>query len=335
MAYAQDYSSGVFVGLPCDEYLENVARRFPDLLLKLGAPDLEEGYEPATCRVAEESGSSSFEVVLQRRSAATAIPDSCQDPHLLQNLSQLAADYEQLALCAYVQGAVQAAASAAACAPEPIGAVAPPPVEAAPPRPPPPASAFPPAKSLAPAPAAGTGAAGSAGVAVAPPTAGPALPPRIATDTTGADLPAAPVASWPASSSPHSQLVRTRERQLDRDANDRSPNSARGERQVRQGGSDSGGSKILGRTRGQRQPLRIAITKVRQLEELGQPASPKHVVRRHKVWGAAKPRSASPAQERKAEAIKARIERKLRHMFSDISDAGGEVPGLQKRHSIQ
>jgi len=337
------------------EHMVNIAQWFPELLLELGAPSLEDIFEPPATRVTDFADSRIFEVTLHSRpgrhtgsvpagvafAAACAVSPpqlqpqrqapqpvfaalttgaatasaarpaaaspvlACQGEGLLRRLGQLAEEYESLAARFAGPHAARALPPAPTLlrlppAPQPkvpcsgtearsrLGAatdqlaVLVAQVQAA-------------ASATVTAPTTVTGLVTSSeppqgrkvevcSAAVLPQEAPPAL--KRAAES-------CPILGQGASGADNERDTKEKDREREKDTAERTPRSARGDRQSRQGDSEG----CVGRSRAlsaKRQSLRISITKVKQLQELGEPASPKFVTK-PRVWGPPKrPSSLEP-----------------------------------------
>lgn len=111
------------------EHAANVARWFPEVLLALGAPDLEHVYTPCSTQVVDEANGRTLEVVLNGRPAPPAPPplaagaqlqaqtaERVRSAEVLGNLGRLTADFEFLAL-GPTRGRPQAAGTPAGSCP--------------------------------------------------------------------------------------------------------------------------------------------------------------------------------------------------------------------------
>lgn len=65
------------------QYAASMAQWFPEVLLLLGAPDLEEHYQPAAARVLDDSNARTVEVVLQRNPSPARVAPSSLRPDLM------------------------------------------------------------------------------------------------------------------------------------------------------------------------------------------------------------------------------------------------------------
>jgi len=354
-------------GLPPEyrEHAANIARWFPEVLLTLGAPNLEESFLPLPARVVDRPQGRTLEVALRSRQTSAvsstaplhglipqgmpqgAMPRGRQE--VLQGLSGLAADFERLAaqLEQGPPGAVvpsqrpdeflrrTAVHSRIDMVTEEVAQLT---------------------KQLLLASAQEAELEALAPVAPAQAAVPPSRPSVLAEDQA-----ATAVSSTAASTinvERSSMMVKARTKacgyssdgtmggrlcmygQSAEKDNNPTPHSARGDRQVRQGGSakdNMGRSRMLpakaAAWRSERESLKIAITKVQQLKQ--EPMSPK-IVKRPKVWGNRGHGASRPElfEDRSADAIKQRIERKLSQMFGESQGDRGMAQVPRKHPSL-
>jgi len=310
-------------GLPLEyaRYAANLARWFPEVLIALGAPDVEDCYVPMSSDVVSRPGGGSLEVVLERRSppsiASTALPGSAQaQAQMFRSIGHHANDFEAYAA---MLAALNPPARAAESRESPLVLHQPESVEkrlAA--------AASEMASQLEQVLAIGQLQAAQVRSAQKRPTAG-----RGNDETSpGAEQPShvEPAAAEKILSPQHARIP------------DNMPTPRRGrQREVRQGDRDNT-QRYAGRSRNQlakaaewrsqRESLKIAITKVPKLQE--EPMSPKFVKSPSRVWGPSRRMRSVPGYEedRSAAAVKQRIEQKLIKMF-------GETARLSRHSSLQ
>lgn len=289
--------------LPADiaERVANVAKWFPEVLLTLGAPDLEERFHPVTNGVLNLPQGKMLEVVLQRRPESTSLrqqPPLAATPATLpssflhaaarppvgaqavvERLETLAGDFERLSACLAAQ---QAGGPRSYSAALPVPTL--------------PLMFSPPGRGVSASVPSHCGLQGGLQNATSDLRASAGEPPSVRKGDTPGNTPA----------------------------------SARGDRQARQvhqGASRAHSGKARpGRAAAWRQDqaLKIAITKVPQLET--EPASPK-MATQAKVWSKTRRRSAESGRgaggpddrDQSPNAFKQKIETKLKLLLGETN----------------
>jgi len=324
----------------------NIARWFPEVLLTLGAPDLEEKSRPASAQIIDWPEGRTVEVVLEQRpavAAAAAPPLAPARSHslasVLGSLDSLAGDFENLAarFAPTATASVHVpAASLQWSAPCPIAAMAPPPLRQVQPH----AQADVCQRLEAVAEdiawlsarlqsAARTEAAGGYAPASAVNHTTAGAPEAERTVQAGVSDPPHP------SNQPVSPAYRSKQLSKERNTKEptpRTPGSSTRKAQAHQGGAvghaagrSRNGQAKANSWRNQRDSLTISINKVAQLG--GEPSSPKFV-KEAKVWGNSQARRLDKFADRSADAVRERIEKKLTRMFGDSSNARSQFPSV-------
>jgi len=320
-------------------YAANIARWFPEVLLALGAPDLEDNFHPAPVRVIDDAQGRVLEVALQcrhaplQRNAAEALRPGRRE-EVLESIDRLASDFEglaaQLATVAHSQAEVPAAgtmsmspgchqmsSSSSSRGPSEMQATLP-------------------------------GAAvedilallshygismppGSLAVSASPAQTEPAQPAQV--PSVERTLPAATYVSTESNSMSAGRVsalskscgalpgvvvadgVAVQPRSMG-SAEKTTP--TRRSRQVRQGARSRALPAKAAAWRNQRNSLKLSITKMQQLPE--EPVSPKFV-NKPKVWGArmCQPEAGPNPKDRSIDAVKANLGNKLKKLFGPIS----------------
>mmetsp|Transcript_75842 Transcript_75842/g.190820 ORF Transcript_75842/g.190820 Transcript_75842/m.190820 type:complete len:483 (+) Transcript_75842:216-1664(+) len=98
-----------------NEHAVNIARWFPDVLLSLGAPDLEQHFVPLEARVLDSLQGRTVEISLQRRVGPNAL--QLHLPHLGRSCSCISAPHPQVAPITLTESAATCQAVAATLSP--------------------------------------------------------------------------------------------------------------------------------------------------------------------------------------------------------------------------